>query len=407
MSIDVTVVIPVYNGEKYVRRCVECVQNQTHKNIEIMIVDDGSTDNSLQMCMEYAAINNRIKVISKENGGSTSARRAGVQAAKGKYIAFVDCDDYIVDNYIENLINNAYVSGADIVIEDAVRHSGESAIIDKYYIEKGIYKGKILDDYFIPNMFIQEDLGWGIRPTLWGKLFKQKLIQRKLENVDEKIFYGEDTACLFSACLEAKCISVIEEAGYHYYENPESISNRKNSLIFENNCLLYEYLKKEFDNCRWKDVLQKQLKFYMYDLLDYALGKMLGTKELSVKSHNKINKTLWVMPEFVIEKGSKIILYGAGNVGESYRFQVTQNPKYEMIAWTDGNYQRIIEEKGYHLVSTEIALSLNYDYILLAVLKESVALTITEKLIKLGVEKEKILWNIPRPINNVFFEVNV
>lgn len=102
----VSVIVPVYNVERYLKKCIESIINQTYKNLEIFLVDDGSTDNSGKICDEYAKKDNRINVIHKENKGVSSARNAGINEAKGEWIAFIDADDWIEENYIEELLKN-------------------------------------------------------------------------------------------------------------------------------------------------------------------------------------------------------------------------------------------------------------------------------------------------------------
>ena len=102
----ITVVVPVYKVEKYIDRCVTSIINQSYKNLEIILVDDGSPDNCGKICDDYARKDERIKVIHKENGGLSDARNAGINIAKGKYITFIDSDDYIKYDYVEFLYNN-------------------------------------------------------------------------------------------------------------------------------------------------------------------------------------------------------------------------------------------------------------------------------------------------------------
>ena len=99
----ITIVVPVYKVEQYLDKCVNSIINQTYKNLEIILVDDGSPDNCGKMCDEYAKNDNRIVVIHKENGGLSDARNAGIEIAKGKYISFIDSDDYVTEDYVEFL----------------------------------------------------------------------------------------------------------------------------------------------------------------------------------------------------------------------------------------------------------------------------------------------------------------
>ena len=112
----ISVVVPVYNVEKYIDKCINSIINQTYKNLEIILVDDGSPDNCGNICDEYAKKDNRIIVIHKENGGLSDARNTGIEVSKGKYITFIDSDDYISDNYVSFLYNLIIEYKADISI---------------------------------------------------------------------------------------------------------------------------------------------------------------------------------------------------------------------------------------------------------------------------------------------------
>ena len=112
----VSVIIPVYDVEPYLRRCLDSVVNQTYKNLEIILVDDGSTDSSPEICDEYAGADSRIIVIHKENGGQAEARNKGIEAATGEYITFVDADDYISSSYVNDLYKSMIIERCDIIL---------------------------------------------------------------------------------------------------------------------------------------------------------------------------------------------------------------------------------------------------------------------------------------------------
>ena len=138
----ISVIIPVYNVENYLRECVDSVINQTYKNLEIILVDDGSTDSSGKICDEYAKTDSRITVISQKNSGPSKTRNAGLKNAKGKYIYFLDSDDYIEADAFEQLICTAEKNGADLVFFDAHSFADNGDEIRQGYTVKGIYEPK-------------------------------------------------------------------------------------------------------------------------------------------------------------------------------------------------------------------------------------------------------------------------
>lgn len=144
----VSVIIPVYNVEKYIRECVDSVISQTYKNIEVILVDDGSTDSSGSICDEYAKSDSRVTVIHKLNGGLSSARNAGTRAASGEYIYYPDSDDYLDKNAVKLLTDSAERSGADIVFFSAVSFSDENEPVGQNYVYKKDYDASSGADMF-------------------------------------------------------------------------------------------------------------------------------------------------------------------------------------------------------------------------------------------------------------------
>ncbi len=220
----ISVIVPVYNVEKYLDRCVESIVNQTYKNLEIILVDDGSPDNCPKMCDEWAKKDNRIKVVHKQNGGAASTRNAGLDVFTGEYVFFVDSDDTIVDNAIEYLLSIIYDNSCDMAVgryvkvtdnveesvafTDNVNIYSETEYWQKYY--EYYYSGK--DEYAI-TMII---------PCC-------KLINRKVFNdlrFDEGKFY-EDEFIIHSLVSKCSRIAFVDSKLYMYYQYQTSIMHRK------------------------------------------------------------------------------------------------------------------------------------------------------------------------------------
>ena len=179
----VTVIIPVYNVEKYINRCLDSVIRQTYKNLEIIIVNDGSTDNSGKMCDEYAKLDNRIIVIHKDNGGLSQARNIGIEKSTGEYICFIDSDDYVELNMIEDLYNACAKNEVKMVWANKFRELENG----KIFIDKTHEQECIIDRKQAYNNILLHDT------TVCDKLFKKELfnnvrfpIGKLYEDIDRK-----------------------------------------------------------------------------------------------------------------------------------------------------------------------------------------------------------------------------
>lgn len=231
----ISVIVPVYNAGKYFNNCINSIVSQTHKDLEIIIVDDGSTDNTPQACDKWAEKDSRIKVIHKENGGAASARNTGLDNATGKYIGFVDADDYIDADMYEILLNDILENDADAARCGIDRVSDDGTVEDW---GTGIYGIRIVD-----NKTLLADIGEGVGilpVSPCNKLFKKECI----DNIrfDTRFKFAEDTLFNFMVAKNIKKMVYHDVNRYHYTFNEDSITNKG---INENN----------FDEHRVMDVI--------------------------------------------------------------------------------------------------------------------------------------------------------
>ena len=210
----VSVIVPIYNVEKYLNKCVDSIVNQTYKNLEIVLVDDGSTDDSGKICDEYAGKDSRIKVVHKENGGLSDARNNGIDISNGRYLAFIDSDDWIEPNMIEKMYSNAIENNADIsVCQYEIVHSREAVINNNHgriFVYEGtdivlaMYKYAMFASHAC-NKIYGKELFNGIRYPV-GKLY-------------------EDQYTTYKLLWKAKRLVCTEEKYYYYYMRNGSIVN--------------------------------------------------------------------------------------------------------------------------------------------------------------------------------------
>ncbi len=208
----VSVVIPIYKVEEYLRECIDSVISQTYKNLEIILVDDGSPDNCPAICDEYAEKDNRIKVIHKENGGLSDARNAGIKIATGEYISFIDSDDYISNNFIQSLLYSLIVSDSDISICKYIKFTNELnvSICNKFSIScespvDSLYKLYSQNEYIVYTV-------------VWNKMYKKSLFNDIWFPVGK---IHEDEFTTYKLLSSAKKVAYID-AGLYYYRQRES-----------------------------------------------------------------------------------------------------------------------------------------------------------------------------------------
>ena len=228
--IDISIVVPVYNVEKLLPRCVESIMAQTKKNIEIILVDDGATDRSGVVCDEYAKKDERIRVIHKENGGLTSAWKAGAAVAKGAYLGFIDSDDWIDEDMYERMWDSAVKYDSDIVVcglvfdyeDPALEKREEISSFEKEYYDKDalrkLYPVLINDGRFFGRM---------LQPARVTKLYRRELVEKNMALCEERVSVGEDMQLTLPALIDARSVSVVKDFyPYHYWFNQNSMTGK-------------------------------------------------------------------------------------------------------------------------------------------------------------------------------------
>ena len=220
----ISVIVPVYNAQDYLRRCVESIRAQTFQNLEILLVDDGATDESPQMCDAYARKDERIRVIHKENGGLMSAWTAGVREAAGDWLLFVDSDDWIDACMVEGLAREAQGEPGEVVCCNFAIERPDGAQVCRHELEPGIYEGERL-------LAVKERLLGNERRTVsmsrCMKLFSAELIRDNLRFCDARIRMGEDVNIVLPALCDCSRLVILKDAAwYHYFYNPASMVHK-------------------------------------------------------------------------------------------------------------------------------------------------------------------------------------
>lgn len=210
----VSIIIPIYNVEQYLRRCLNSIAEQTYTNIEIILIDDGSSDGSLKICNEYADKDSRFTVIHKENGGLSSARNVGLSTCNGEYISFVDSDDWVSINYIKNLLKIIHLNKADIAIAENIKTFGQLHLPHKQVTLTTFSSKEALRQLFCQNQsaFI----------ISCGKLYKKELFSNLRFPIGK---YHEDEFTTYKLFYNSKKIVYTSEILYYYYQREGSIAH--------------------------------------------------------------------------------------------------------------------------------------------------------------------------------------
>lgn len=289
MSI-VSIIVPVYKVERYLKRCIDSILSQTYSDFEVVLVDDGSPDNCPSICDEYAKIDSRIIVIHKENGGLSSARNAGLEIASGKYVLFVDSDDFIKSNLLENCVNIIENFGCD-----SVRFGYEKIAENQKYLSthSPACKTYYFNDSISRLQFIHNDLlSYSIPFTAWSCLFKNSIIkEHNLRFVSERIIYSEDT--FFSVLYtfySSSCIA-ISDCFYVYRDNKNSLMGtyKRQNVLHINKCV--EWSKRLYQICE-DDYIKEH--FYFITVAFYKNELWFNVKRSNV---NKIISSVKVLDD--------------------------------------------------------------------------------------------------------------
>lgn len=245
---DISVIIPVYNSEQYLGDCIKSVLLQTYSNIEILIVDDGSTDGSPQICDHYAQNDDRIRVIHKPNEGVSAARNIGIEKANGEYIVFVDSDDRLDSNALETAHDSATDTKADLVIWNYYFVRGSKIIRNEDFPESGVYDDEGLIDSLIASTLCPlicklktpNDLIIGMSFT-WNKMFRKSVLQDHTIRFNEEISMYEDIAFVCRYLKHTDTVAFVDECNYFYRVLDTNATNSyKAKLVDNDNKLMSE-----------------------------------------------------------------------------------------------------------------------------------------------------------------------
>lgn len=278
----ISVIVPVYQAEKHLNRCVDSIINQKYRDIEVILIDDGSTDNSGNICDNYAKQDKRIKVLHKKNAGVSAARNSGLEIATGDYITFVDSDDYIDSCMYSRMVKIAEEYSCDVVMCDCMKEDGETSLPYTHNIRGGYYNKSDLENEYYPHILIMENVEYPATISNCLLVIKREISTGlPIPKYISGIRYSEDL--VFGAELMKVAGSFYYLKGeyyYHYVMNPFSATHRFVSDKWKDYLILFDRAQTIFDmqDAKYSIQVNKMLLFFVYN----AVGDILHTNQYGV-----------------------------------------------------------------------------------------------------------------------------
>lgn len=377
----ISIIIPIYNSEPWLEKCLNSVVHQTYRNFEVILVNDGSTDKSGEICERFAASDTRIKVIHKTNGGVVSTRKAGLKKASGEFVGWVDSDDWIEDDYFEKMVKSQQQADADIVMSNHFRDIGSWSytVCNKFPV--GLY-GK---EELVPRLIYSgEFFASGITPFFWSKLFRKNILDKTQMNVDEKISFGDDIAVVYPSILEADKILVTDICGYHYVQHQGSITKSVDSGDAEKLRRAFSYLDHIFSQSMWYD----QLHFQLVQWLKYAFLE----RSIWIFDEKSTDGSI-LCPFGKIPSHSRVVIYGGSAIGQSIKTYIDKQDLAQNVLWIDMTYENF-RRQGLKIDPPKDIQKLGgeYDFVLLASGTKNIVDSMKEYMLELQVPEGKIRW---------------
>ena len=272
----ISVIVPVYKVEKYLKRCVDSILAQTYPCLEVILVDDGSPDGCPAICDEYAREDRRVRVIHKENGGLSDARNAGIDAAKGNFLGFIDSDDYVHPRFYELLLQALKEEGADIAGCDVkkIYETGTVEEEEKEAVRSEIYSGReATANLYDAQLYLKS-------VVIWNKLYKKELFK------DVRFPKGklhEDEFTSYRLLYQSKSVVYIDRAYYFYFQREDGIMGQKQKKISPVALEAYEQMETFFREKGEKDLLQMMMYRYLSMVRRYASDAVKSKDEEEVR----------------------------------------------------------------------------------------------------------------------------
>lgn len=370
----ISIIVPVYNAESTVEKCVDSIVSQDYQNIEIILVDDGSIDHSLSIIERLKSRDNRILIFHQENQGQNAARKLGLEHTSGSYIAFVDSDDTVRADFCTKLLGASLEYHADIVgcgIEKSSVYDNAHQIRCPDFV---IYSGHQAAESLID---VEEFYHYYHATALCSYLFSYKIIYSIFKNIDLRIRYAEDAACIMMALWDAGRVCYIPDALYQVNLVRGSVMRAHNKSYYKSLAYLYRYGMQQMQYRSMSSLMYRQMEYLIMScLLITSYGEAFDHLD-------------WLYPFDGVHERSKVTIYGAGAFGIELVRYILKSNRYILAQWIDQKAEQM--EDGTFPVERPDDLDVSKcDYLVIAVTNPKVSDSILRSLKQYSINKGKI-----------------
>lgn len=369
----ISIVVPIYNGEHYLRECLNSLKMQDYLDIEVILIDDGSTDRTADICRQYVLDDQRFHYIYRENGGQNAARKTGVEHASGDWVMFVDSDDFVTADFCSSFIQKQRQTGAEMVCgQTQLFQDGKYGRISPSPM--GLFSGEdAFRKYIQPRFF-----SFGMASGEWPILYRKQAILDALDCIDMRIRFSEDCGCTIFCLLHARNVAFLKKVVYFYRQISESFCHTHSKSNAFDQKLLRSFLLKVIRAINDSD----KEKFFIKEI------NWLIIRDLLLGGYEYFSDFPGLYPFKEIPSGKRIVIYGAGVFGEEMHDKFPRN--LVLTGWVDRQYA-YYQSQGKPVSSVEKLPEMNFDYVVIAITNPDTVDRIVQDLLDENIPAEKIL----------------
>ena len=377
-----SITVPAYQVEQHLPKCLESLLSQSLKDIEIIVVNDGSTDSTGRICDGFAVTDRRVRVIHQVNKGLVSARKVAAASASAPYVACVDGDDYVASDYCERLLDLAEASNADVVVGGHIRDYRDARQLIPPSLPPGVYRGEGMREVLSVCISRPPFFTHGISTYLWGKLFRTHLYKEAQQAVPDHLTIGEDAACVYPIVARSSAVAVSDSCGYYYIQRQSSMLKARADRV-------------PAEVAKVSD-LMSFIRSRVLSEVNISLPRQLDEYELSqilIRSGGVSDTTAEGLIVFGrrVKKGSRVAIYSAGTFGQVMFHRILSSTVAEVACWVDDDW-REYQKDGLPVVSGGSLSGEGFDLVIIASLNPVFVRTARDRLASQGIPDRKIVF---------------